>query len=351
MILQPDHSAIRDLAIKRGLAFIYQTACDPEYFYVHGSDYLCCFYCISATSSNPELRQMARVMGRERARHWRQQYSTVPHNAGADDVVDLLFGSDAACRLGVRDAAFKAQLRKSAAGFNTFDYLFFDPAVEAPPADVPTECDCGVQSIRGTKTCRRCRRKLNVQSVYWVWFNALTRTYTATRHGIRLGASFADVLKWLPAMRPYPRPETKGNCSDEFYWALYAVTHVVYALNDYSLYKLAPAWLPAEFEFLRRNLTAAIRMEDVDMLGEFLDTLKSFGLTEKDPLIRKGMSYLLSCQNEDGSWGDPEADDIYLRFHPTWTAIDGLRDYAWRGQRLSLQRLQPMLERWAEEKS
>ena len=33
-------------------------------------------------------------------------------------------------------------------------------------------------------------------------------------------------------------------------------------------------------------------------------------------------------QNKDGSWGDVTDKDIYQRYHPTWTAVDGLRDYA-----------------------
>jgi len=39
------------------------------------------------------------------------------------------------------------------------------------------------------------------------------------------------------------------------------------------------------------------------------------------------MEYLLSTQNPYGSWGDMKTRDIYLRYHPTWTANDGLRDY------------------------
>jgi hypothetical protein len=55
------------------------------------------------------------------------------------------------------------------------------------------------------------------------------------------------------------------------------------------------------------------------------------------------MQFLLSRQNPDGSWGDMNETDIYHRYHPTWTAIDGLRRYAWRGERLSFPRLKAML--------
>jgi hypothetical protein len=39
-----------------------------------------------------------------------------------------------------------------------------------------------------------------------------------------------------------------------------------------------------------------------------------------------------------------KADDIYDRYHPTWTAIDGLREYSWRGRRLSFPKLAPLLK-------
>ncbi len=76
-------------------------------------------------------------------------------------------------------------------------------------------------------------------------------------------------------------------------------------------------------------------LDDPEAVGEFMDTLKSFGLTEADALLRDGTGFLLSRQNPDGSWGNMHAKDTYNRYHPTWTAIDGLRDYAWRGEAVS----------------
>jgi hypothetical protein len=165
------------------------------------------------------------------------------------------------------------------------------------------------------------------------------------RYGCKLGASYADVIGWLPSMRPYP--EYEGDHTGDFGWAVYAVTHVVYTLNDYCRYLLAPRWLPQEFAFLKRSCAQAIVLDDPDMTGEFLDSLRSFGLAESHTLIAKGIDYLLSSQNPDGSWGDLTADGIYERYHPTWTAIDGLREYAWHGRRLSFPECGPKLLSWA----
>jgi hypothetical protein len=71
----------------------------------------------------------------------------------------------------------------------------------------------------------------------------------------------------------------------------------------------------------------AMALGDVEMMGEFLDTLKSFGLADDHPLVSKGVEFILAEQNPDGSWGDVEARDVYQRYHPTFTAINGLRDY------------------------
>ena len=85
------------------------------------------------------------------------------------------------------------------------------------------------------------------------------------------------------------------------------------------------------------------------MLGEFMDTLKSLGATNDDPRIRTGMEYLLSHQNRDGSWGDVDEEDIYDRYHPTWSGITGLSEYRWRGgEGLSFPEVKPMLKLWAD---
>src|SRR6202011_1633774 len=89
----------RDIAIQRGLAYIYQVASDPKNFAEYGHDLLWCFYTISATAKDPELRRRAREMGHERAIEWRRIHPRVSPDSGADDVSDLVFGSDAADRL------------------------------------------------------------------------------------------------------------------------------------------------------------------------------------------------------------------------------------------------------------
>ncbi len=335
----------RGQAIRRGLEFMYRSACDPESFEIYGHDYLFCFNCIAATSKDAGLRKMARALGRERARQWRREHEAVPQDADAHTVVQFVFGSDAADRLGVVQKSLRAQIREAAARFTARDYFNFDPQTEPPPEDAPDTCACGTDNPRGRKRCRSCRTRLELSGRYGVWIVALIRTYIGERYGVQLGAPYAEVLKWQPFMTPYRGYE--GGNNPDFYWTVYAVTHVAYTLNDYGVYQLSPRWLPLEFEFLKKNLKASVETEDPEMTGEFLDTLKSFGLTDRHALIREGYDYVLSRQNPDGSWGNTDAEDTYQRYHPTFTAINGLRDYRWHGTALRFPELKPLLKQWA----
>jgi hypothetical protein len=286
-------------------------------------------------------------MGRERARQWRLDHSALPKKVDAEVIADFVHGHYAAARLGERDERLKGQIRRAAPRFTPQDYLWFDPDREPPPVDVPEDCECGADNPRGRKVCRRCKRRLKRMSRYWAYMDALTRSYTGERYGVILGATFASVIKWLPHMRPYRGYE--GGENAEFYEEVYAVTHVVYTLNDYSRYRLSTRWLPQEYEFLKAALERVIESDDPEMLGEIMDSLRSFGLTSRHPLIRDAVDYLREKQNDDGSWGDVHTENIYQRYHPTWTAIDGLREYRWRGERLSFPKLLPLLERWADD--
>lgn len=321
--------ADRDRAIERGLSFMYHAiAMNPADFHDWGSDLLFAFYKISETSQSPSLRRMASDLGRERAREWRRIHPALPKNPDTYDVIDVASGNDAAERLGVPDPQLRAQLRDAAPKLSVFDYYLFDPAKEPPPSDIPEECSkCRLQNARGETICKRCGTKLKMRNRYALYQDALIGTYTGDHTGITFGVPYALVLQWLPVMRPYPQHHA-GN-GDDYYGGVYSATHIVYTYNDYSRFKVSRTCFAEEFDHLRANLKQAIADQDPETMGEYLDSLRSFGLSLQDPLVRTGFDYLLSAQNSDGSWGDVKDPDPYGRYHPTWTAIDGLRDYRW----------------------
>jgi hypothetical protein len=343
MTKTPKQIPTRVAAIQRGLEFLYRFGSQPDNFDRYGSFLICCFALVAATSRDPKLRQMGRRRAQQITRRWTREHRFVPLDAASDLILDFVAVRYALSRIGQRNPELSAQITLAAKRFSVPDLLGFDPLNEPPPDDLPFPCDCGLKNQRGRKFCKQCKRRLLIQSRYRVWMEALANTYVGERCGILFGARYLDVLKWLPTIRPYPVGADKN---DEFLRdAIYAVTHIVYTLNDYGTYKLSPRWLPQEFAFLKSNVEAACVRHDPEILGELLDSLKAFGLRASHPLIVRGTNYLLAEQNEDGSWGDPEEENIRTRCHTTWTAIDGLRTCAWRGERLSLPEVKSMLKR------
>jgi hypothetical protein len=249
-------------------------------------------------------------------------------------------------RFGERNQKLKTQIREAAKRLSASAFMGFDPCSEAPPDNLPDTCVCGLENPRGRKSCKKCRKRLSINSRYRTWMDALGITFWGERYGVILGARYIDVLRWLPHMRPYQGLE-KQSYSD-FVQTVYAVTHLVYTLNGYGRYNLSPRWLPHEFAFLKAHVGEVIDLDNPDMVGEFLDSLKAFGLGQDHPTIRRGTDYLLSVQNADGSWGHAETLNIFQLYHATWAAIDGLRDYAWRGAGLAFPKVQPLLEQWSK---
>jgi hypothetical protein len=337
-------TSIKRASIKRGLDFIYRVAGTTDGFDSYGSLLVCCFALVGATSRDASLRQLARSRAQKLAQRWERAHPLVPPDASPELVLDFVLVRYALSRIALRDVVRNTQIRTGVKRFSAEDSLGFDPVSEPPANDLSYACDCGLKNQRGRKFCKQCRRRLEIQSRYRVWMRALASTYVSERCGTLFGARYLDVLKWLPAMRPYP---VGADENVEFLRdAIYAVTHIVYTLNDYGTYRLRPGWLPREFAFLKANVAAACERKDPELLGELLDSLKAFGLRASHPLIMRGTKYLLEEQNEDGSWGDPDEENIRTRCHTTWTAIDGLRAYAWRGERLSRPEVKAMFKRW-----
>jgi len=323
--------ADRDLAIERGLEFINLIASRPEDFSHFGHDLIFCFYTISNTAKNARLRARARELVIRYARQWRQAHPDPP----TDDADALFIFAEGAAvadwTLGL-DAALKRRVQLAAQPFSVVDLLRFDPAQEPPPKDIPKPCSkCDFQNPRGVAICQKCQTPLTFHSPYDIWLDSLIMTHESDSYGIKLGTCYTDVLRWITTMRPYPTPGEDEQAFDD---VAYAVTHIIYTLNDYHTYRLSPAWLPQEFGYLKNYIHKAESYQDWELLGEFVDALRAFGVDESAPEIRSGMNYLLSHQNSDGSWGNMDDDDIYTRYHSTWTAIDGLREYSFHGKGL-----------------
>ncbi len=300
----PGDSAVAP-AIRRALAFLYRSASDRANFRAHGDDYLWAFFSIARTSRDPQLAAAALAMARERAQAWRGEHRNVPPGADAEQIANLVAGAFVADLLGAPDDGFKQQLRRAARRFSADDFLDFDPRT-GPPTAV-WECD-------------PCPKPATRRSRYDVYTTALIVTYFGDAYGIQLGASYRDVIRWLPQLRPYP------TSPPDFEDAFFTVSHVVYTLNGYGAKRIAPQLLPAEVALLERGLAAGLARRDPEIVAEALDTLAAFGLERSDPRMARGIAYLVASQRADGTWRGGPAD-VYTRYHSAWAGIDGLRSY------------------------
>ncbi len=337
----------RRRAIRRGMRLIAGLAQYEGCLAYLGSSLLSFCSSLVTTAADPELGAQAIALGRFSFTHWRTEIGALPEEPDASFVAEHVRAYGAAASLGVRSLRIKAWLRRVARAFRATDYFGFDPRVEPPPADIPDTCTCGLWSPRGRRICANsaCRAPLVRMTPYRTWCHAFTSAYCGERYGVLLGSRYRDTMRWLPFMRPYRIRARNGE--REFYDAAYAITHIVYTMNDFGRYLVSPYWLPWEYEFLRAHLETAMAMNDPDMVGEFMDTLRAFGVGDDDPQVRRGFDFLLDTQNSDGSWADWDAGSLYTGFHATWAAIDGLREFAWTGPGLLFPELLSPLSRWA----
>ena len=323
---------------------MYAVALDPANMANYADDFLLCFYKFSTSTPDPELKRMTWRMGQERARAWRRSHRRVPavERSVGRYIRYFACANFAAEGLRVPDPHMRRSIQRAARRLRPEDFFRFNPLNETFPDNIPKPCsNCGTSNPRGRDICYVCKNGLERTSRYELFSDAVFTVYVGERFGEPLGVRLPDLLRWLPDLRPYGG--YKGGTNPEFVSTAYAVTHAVYSLNDYCSYRLKPEWLPHEFEFLKSNLMANIAADNAELMGEFLDTLKSFGLTFDDPLIQAGTEFVMSQQNADGSWG-PTSGGVFDRYHPTWTAICGLMDFSWRGERVlsphALQRAQ-----------
>jgi hypothetical protein len=312
-------------AARRGLNLLRLLASRKSTFAKYSGHLLLAFYFIATTSRDGVLRRAALIAGRERARYWKRQWYR-RRRLDADTVVDEICASYAAEQLGIAHRKIRRDLEAAVARHSPDVLLGFDPRSGHIPQDVPEDCECGVSNERGRRRCRRCRRRLAALDKYEVWYSALTTIYFCERWGLRLPVGYSDVMNLLPLLLPYPRPRSR-----HYRDAIYAVTHIVYTLNDYNRSRLPARLVRRERAFLEASMSWAISRGEADTVGEIVDSLTGCGLADTHPLIAQGRAFILEQQQADGGWGD--VDDEYGRFHTVWTCIDGLRDYGWRAGR------------------
>ena len=301
-IRAPDE-AVRRSAMLRGLSFLERFALQDDCWRGCAPDVNYMFFHLATRSDDRELSRRARE-----ALWW------------------FGYGTCAPTALGLDTRAMRRDLARAVRGRTPRDFLGFDPRREAPPSTVCEPCECG-EHAGATANCPSCGAEIERLHRYQAWQGALVGAHIAETLGLDVGCTVHDALRWRARMQPYP--DIRRRITEAGWYAFYAVTHVVYVLDDYSLRRLPPRPLAPEIDFVVRACRHAIADDDVEMLGESIDVLLAVGEDEMGDLVTRARRRLLATQNRNGSWGDRD-DDPYTRFHKTWVALDGLTSYGRR---------------------
>ena len=125
-----------------------------------------------------------------------------------------------------------------------------------------------------------------------------------------------------------------GAWDENFIDTAYLATHIAYiptGNNRYPIYVSDSADL---YRFHRENFYPVLAMGELDLVAEFVDSLRQYGCTpENDRQVRDGTRYLLDLFHDLGdSWmayrepGETDADvENYDLVHKAWTGVLGVR--------------------------
>jgi len=125
-----------------------------------------------------------------------------------------------------------------------------------------------------------------------------------------------------------------GAWNERFIDTAYLATHIAYIPTGNHRHPIYVEDSPKLYRFLRENLYAVLQMGELDLVAEFVDSLRQYGCTEENDLqVRDGTRYLLRLFHAGGDrWmtyrepGETDDDvDDYDLVHKAWTGIAGVR--------------------------
>ena len=158
----------------------------------------------------------------------------------------------------------------------------------------------------GLARCSECNFFLRPHIDYGSLTDTLVWVYLFEQIGIPLRCNdgseltLADVLWVLPSIRgTYSSVDYLGH--DFFKLQCYYLTHFIYVMSDWGAYPLRHELYAEEIQFMCQNMLQVIRMNDPELVSEFVQCLKIFQIgPDTDPecwrLVRLGMNYLVDTE-------------------------------------------------------
>ncbi|MBS9405039.1 hypothetical protein KG088_15550 [Halomonas sp. TRM85114] len=142
-------------------------------------------------------------------------------------------------------------------------------------------------------------------------------------------------------LKTYPLDDVEtfedGAEDEDFIDQAYLATHIAYIPTGNHRFPLYVEDSPRLFDYHRRHFYPVLEMGELDLVAEFVDSLRQYGCTpENDVQVRDGTRYLLDVFHAgDDSWmayretGETDDDvDSYDLIHKAWTGVLGVRGRA-----------------------
>jgi len=241
---------------------------------------------------------------------------------------------------GFKFETFREELHKALMRFDITDIVGFNPADGKIPFTPTEHCGhCGKTNTRGTKQCVDCGAYLKSKIDYGSLTDAVVWSYLFYEIGLSFDChsgniSFTEVVKLLPEARCYKSVDEMGH--DFFKLQCYFLTHFIYVCSNWGQHALRRHLFAEEFEFVLANIKQVIRMDDPELVGEFVQCLRILQVTEERdpeiwPLVQQCMAYLIETERKRGSKGlfSSTTCPLYTRYHASYCGAVGLIDYAY----------------------
>jgi hypothetical protein len=125
-----------------------------------------------------------------------------------------------------------------------------------------------------------------------------------------------------------------GAWDPEFIEIAYLATHIAYIPTGNHRFAIYIEDLPSLYLYHRENFYPVLEMGELDLVAEFVDSLRQYGCTEENDLqVRDGTRFLLELFHGGGdrwmAYREPDETDAdvddYDLVHKAWTAVLGVR--------------------------
>jgi len=102
------------------------------------------------------------------------------------------------------------------------------------------------------------------------------------------------------------------------------VTHKIFTRTAWCQFRLDPAEWSKEKNFLEFYIGRIIQLQDIELLGEFIQTLKCLGVTEKNNVLKNALQFMMSkYDRQNGGWLT-NTDTFESKYHATICAVGAL---------------------------